>query len=206
LQNEAYSAIPDDMKGADRESLEVRLSTRPGHGSSPSSLHVCSLNRMPETLARTGAQHLITLINQQTMPPTPEGILVGRHLRIGVNDIIEPADGLVHPCQDHVVELLRFATSWNRQGPLVVHCYAGISRSSAAAFIVACALNPDVPERLIARQLREASPTANPNGLLVRLADDHLNRRGRMLVALESIGPAEFASEAEPFMLASRFD
>jgi predicted protein tyrosine phosphatase len=149
---------------------------------------------------------LITLINQQTMPETPDSIGAARHLKIAVNDIVAPADGLVHPCEDHILDLLRFAEAWNRQGPLVVHCYAGISRSTAAAFIVACALNPAVPERLIAKELRRVSPTASPNGLLVRLADDCLDRRGRMLAALEAIGPAEFATEAEPFMLASRFE
>jgi len=169
-------------------------------------LCVCPLSRVPETVARTGAQHLITLINYHTMPETPAGIIAARHLKIAVNDIVAPTDGLVHPCEAHIVELLRFAESWNRQGALVIHCHAGISRSTAAAFIAACALNPGVSELLIARQLRAASATASPNGLLVRLADDCLGRRGRMLAALGAMGPAEIAAEAEPFLLANRFE
>jgi predicted protein tyrosine phosphatase len=153
------------------------------------------------TLARTGARHLITVINFQTMLETPPGIAPANHLKLAINDITEPQDGLVHPAPEHVDELVRFALNWNRQGPLVIHCWAGISRSTAAAYIALCALNPDVPERLLARRLREASPTASPNRLLVRLADVQLKRGGRMVAAIEQIGPGQIATEAQPFAL-----
>jgi predicted protein tyrosine phosphatase len=100
--------------------------------------------------------------------------------------------------------LVRFALNWDRQAPLLIHCWAGISRSTAAAFIMLCALNPDVPERLVARRLREASVTASPNRLLVRLADARLNRCGRMVTAIEQIGPGQMAPEGQPFILPSR--
>jgi predicted protein tyrosine phosphatase len=84
---------------------------------------------------------------------------------------------------------------------LVVHCWAGISRSTAAAFAALCAINPDVDEELIARRLREASPTAYPNRLMIRLADAALGRRGRMMQAIEGIGRGVVAVEAVPFAL-----
>jgi predicted protein tyrosine phosphatase len=168
-------------------------------------VYICPLSRVPEVLARTGAQHLVTLINEQTMPGTPPGIAVDRHLKIAVNDIGAPQDGLIHPCDAHIGELIRFTRLWNRDGPLVVHCLAGISRSTAAAFITACALNPAVPEQIIAAQLRAASPTATPNRLLVHLADVYLARNGRMTAAVEAIGRGEPAIEARPFVLSTRF-
>lgn len=168
-------------------------------------VHVCPLSRVPDTLARTGAQHLITLINEHTMPLTPPGIAAQRHLTIAVNDVCAPQEGLVHPCETHVQELLRFARLWDRQGPLVIHCMAGISRSTAAAFITACFFNPGVPEQLIARRLREASRTASPNRLLVQLADECLERKGRMVDAIDAIGRGEPAMEAVPFVLSTRF-
>lgn len=156
-------------------------------------------------LDETGARHLVTLINRQTMLETPSGIDPANHLKLALNDIVAPQEGLIHPSREHVEQLIQFATGWSMRGPLVVHCWAGISRSTAAAFITLCALNPDAPERLIAQRIRKASPTASPNRLLVTLADDVLGRRGRMLSALEEMGPAELSSEARPFALACRF-
>lgn len=168
-------------------------------------LHVCPLSRVRAMLDATGARHLVTLINRQTMLETPIGIEPANHLKLALNDIVAPQEGMVHPSREHVEELIRFATGWSMHGPLIVHCWAGISRSTAAAFITLCALNPDAPERLVAQRIRDASRTASPNRLLVRLADDVLGRRGRMLGAVEEMGPAEPAEEAHPFALACRF-
>jgi predicted protein tyrosine phosphatase len=60
-----------------------------------------------------------------------------------------------------------------------------------------------VDEELIARRLREASPTAYPNRLMIRLADAALGRSGRMVQAIEAIGRGVLAVEAVPFSLAA---
>ena len=167
-------------------------------------VHVCSLRLVPDVISRTGAKHLVSAINLETMLTTPEGLLADNHLRLGINDICEPMNGCVHPTETHVGELVRFARLWNHAGPLVVHCYAGISRSSASAFITLCALNPEAPEEGIARRLRAASPIAQPNRLMVALADDVLGRRGRMVDAVNKIGQGQMAMEGVPFYLESR--
>ena len=190
------------MMDASQPLSEPRSSPRAIDGD----VHVCPLRRVPEILMQTGARHLVTLINQQTMLETPPGIFADLHLKIAVNDITVPEAGLVHPCEAHIAELVRFAGIWNREGPLVIHCLAGISRSTAAAFITACVLNPGTSEQLIARRLRQASPTATPNRLLVQLADECLGRQGRMLAAVEEIGRGEMAAEARPFVLSTRFE
>jgi predicted protein tyrosine phosphatase len=84
---------------------------------------------------------------------------------------------------------------------MVVHCYAGISRSTASAFAAACALNPGRDEVSIAWELRRASRTATPNALIVSLADRLLGRGGRMIHAVETIGPGIAATEGVPFRL-----
>jgi predicted protein tyrosine phosphatase len=99
------------------------------------------------------------------------------------------------------MKLIEFAQLWNGAGPMVIHCWAGISRSTAAAFITLCTLNPGASELAIARRLRNASPTACPNGLLVRLGDAALGRSGRMVAAVGAIGRGLAAHEARPFSL-----
>ena len=70
---------------------------------------------------------------------------------------------------------------------MVVHCWAGVSRSSAAALTVAC-LHADASDMAIAKRLRAASPHAQPNTLIVEIADRLLDRNGALISAVESIG------------------
>jgi predicted protein tyrosine phosphatase len=129
----------------------------------------------------------------------PESVLEANHLKVQVDDINEQMEGFVAPSDVHVEQVLNFVRGWNRRAPLVVHCYAGISRSTASAFAAACMLNPHRDEIAIARQIRAASPIAQPNRLIVSLADKALGREGRMLRALDEIGPGNLLVEGRPF-------
>ena len=168
---------------------------------SPDTIYVAPLSRVQSTIVDARVSHLLTLINGDTVVPTPPSIGPDRHLRLDMNDICEPADGLLLPHEDHVADLVRFALDWDRNAPLLIHCWAGISRSTAAAFISLCALNPKADELDLARVLRQASPTANPNRRLVALGDGVLARSGRMTAAIEEIGPGELAEEGPVFAL-----
>ncbi len=85
----------------------------------------------------------------------------------------------------------------------MIHCFAGLSRSTAAAYIAMCVLNPHTPEEAIARALRRSSDTAVPNRRFVGLADELLGREGRMVAALRSMGSNRVAFECVPFSIAS---
>ncbi|MBN9060815.1 MAG: protein tyrosine phosphatase [Rhizobiales bacterium 65-9] len=167
------------------------------------SIHVCSLARLPATVLETGASHVATLINASTLVARPDSIAAERHLMLGVSDITAPLDGHILPDAAHVERLLAFIRVWggDRSRPLVAHCWAGISRSTAAAFIGACLLRPETPEDEWAAQIRERSPTATPNARLVQLADDLLSRNGRMVDAIARIGRGVDAYEGAPFRL-----
>ena len=164
-------------------------------------IHVCSLARLHDTVTDTGARHIVTLIKDVSLVRRPQCIPEPNHLLLDMDDISMPLDGYVLPGEEHVTKLVDFVTGWDRSAPLVVHCYAGISRSTAGAFIAACALNPKRDERMIARLIRDASPTAMPNLRLVALADNLLERKGRMIKAVDSLGPGISAYEGVPFRL-----
>jgi predicted protein tyrosine phosphatase len=164
-------------------------------------IHVCSLARLHDTVAETGAQHIVTLMKDVAMVRRPLSIVEANHLLLDMDDITQIMDGYVHPAEHHVEKLIEFVTAWGRAAPIVVHCYAGISRSTAGAFITACALNPKRDELSIARAIRSCSPTAQPNSRLVALADDILGRKGRMVEAVRAIGPGIAAYEGHPFRL-----
>jgi predicted protein tyrosine phosphatase len=164
-------------------------------------IHVCPLSAVPHVVASHAASHLVTCLPGEVRVETPGAIQPANHIRLFIHDISEPVDGCIAPDTEHVTQLIDFAAGWDRQGPMVIHCWAGISRSTAAAFIMLCALNPVAPEALIARLLREASPTAFPNRLMVGLGDAALAREGRMLAAVQAIGRGEIVGEAMPFSL-----
>ncbi len=164
-------------------------------------IHVCSLARLYDTVDETGARHIVTLLRLTDRVERPRHIAPENHLILAVDDIASPIDGYTLPGQEHVVRLIDFVGQWDRATPMVVHCFAGISRSTAAAFTAACVLNPRRDELQIARAIRHASPTAQPNTRIVSVADRLLGRQGRMIRAVESLGPGASASEGHPFRL-----
>jgi predicted protein tyrosine phosphatase len=167
-------------------------------------LHVCSLARLHDTVRTVGASHVVTLINVNTPVERPPAIAEDRHLFIGVSDIVTPLDGHVTPAEEHVARLIGFLREWDQASPMVVHCWAGVSRSTAAAFIGACLLREQDDEARIAREIRRLSPSATPNMRLVALADDMLGRHGRMRRAIEGIGRGAECFEGVPFRLKVR--
>jgi predicted protein tyrosine phosphatase len=164
-------------------------------------IHVCSLARLQETVEDTGARYIVSLIGDEARLERPTSVAPENHLWLRLHDISEPLDGYIVPGEAHVAELLDFVREWDRRAPLVVHCYMGISRSTASAFATVCALNPHRGEDSIAQALRRASPTATPNIRIVSIADRLLGRDGRMVTAIETIGRGIMTAEAAPFRL-----
>jgi len=168
-------------------------------------LIICALSQLPTVIKARRPSHLVTLLSPTEMIETPEGVAPTQHLRIRVNDIAEVTPGLVAPDEAMVRSLILFGANWTEDSPMVVHCWAGISRSTASAFILACERNPETPELTIAETLRAASRFAHPNRRFVALADDLLGRGGRMVDAVAAIGPGEPTLENHPFDLPVRY-
>ena len=166
---------------------------------------VCPLSHVDAVVTARGPSHLITLLDPANLIATPGGLHPERHLKLGVNDVVEAGDGHVCPDEPLVERILAFGAGWDAEQPMLIHCWAGISRSTATAFLLACERNPETAEIRIAQALRAASRRAHPNRRIVALADDLLGRRGRMVDAVEAIGPGEAAVQNEPFELPIRY-
>jgi len=158
-------------------------------------LLVSPLSSLGDALDGHGPSHLISLLSPEHMIGTPAGFPLNRHLKLGVNDIIDPAAGTAPPTRVHIDALLEFSRGWDAQQPLLIHCWAGISRSMASAFTILCdRLGPGY-ELEIARAMRRRAPHAQPNRLLVRHADEALGRGGAMVAALNVMGPPLLVEE-----------
>lgn len=149
---------------------------------------VTPLSAVEETIARYRPSHLVTLLSPEHMIDTPQGIDTERHLRLAMNDVADDWNSESPPCVDHIERLILFGRTWDATAPLLVHCWAGISRSNAAAYILLCdRLGPGAEEN-IAKALRFRAPHAFPNPLMIRLADAMMGRGGRMVDAVKGMG------------------
>jgi predicted protein tyrosine phosphatase len=158
---------------------------------------VTPLSAVEETIRRYRPSHMVTLLSPEHMILTPPGFAPERHLRLGVNDIADPAFGEAPPSERHVAEIIEFGRGWSGEAPMLIHCWAGISRSMAAAYMLLCDRTEPGREEEIARAIRSRAPHAFPNPLLVRLADAQLGREGRMVRGAEAIGRGRIVASGE---------
>lgn len=167
-------------------------------------IYVCPLAHVADTAERVRAGHLVTLI-ADVRPPTPACVPRGRHLTVAIDDITVPMPGFSAPESHHVRDLLNFAAGWDCRAPMLIHCHAGISRSTAAAFTILAAIHGAGSEAAIATALREAAPWAQPNARIVQLADDLLARGGAMIAAIDELGLSDISAIPRPFRLSGPF-
>ena len=149
---------------------------------------VTPLSAVEETIARYRPSHMITLLSPEHMIETPQGIVPERHLRLGFNDVADAWGSESPPGVEHVEKLILFGRTWDAANPLLVHCWAGISRSNAAAYILLCDRHGPGHEEKIAKALRLRAPHAYPNPLMIRLADAMMGRSNRMVEAVRGMG------------------
>lgn len=164
-------------------------------------LLVCPLSQVETARALHRPSHLVSLLSPNSAAeawPDGDGETC---LRLAFHDIAEIREGFTAPDAALVARLLDFASGWDAARPMLVHCWAGVSRSTAAAFIIACQRAPGRSVRDIAQALRAAAPYATPNPLMVGLADTALGRAGRMTAAIAEIGRGADTFEGALFEL-----
>lgn len=159
------------------------------------------LSKVQPLIDEHKVSHVVTLLAPDTPHDAPRGIERGRHLKLYFHDIVQDMEGHTPPRAADAEKLIAFLESWQREAPMLIHCWAGISRSTAAAYTALCMFRPNADEEGLAWELRRASPSATPNRLIVTLADEVLGRQGRMVKAIEKIGRGADAFEGTPFVL-----
>lgn len=114
-------------------------------------------------------------------------------LRLAFHDV-HAAGGLVSklmvglgdgdlPCLNHARAILDFGRQIPAKSRVLVHCHAGVSRSTAAAYLLLC-MNKPGAEIQAYHLLRVLRPQARPNRLIVKFGDKLLGAEGRMLACL----------------------
>lgn len=149
-------------------------------------IEVCSREEASAILSspsrRADVAFLISIGEPEDRPPAGYANIRSK-LRLLFADTNEEVEG---PTAEDVRRLISAAKSLaNRSGRVVIHCQAGISRSTAAAVIVyATLLGPGNEDDAVARVLA-VRPGAWPNRRMIALADELLALEGRLIAAVE---------------------
>ena len=155
-----------------------------------------------ETTRRLQPDAVISIMDAAHLAPAlcmaPE-----RHLHLGFHDIERQESGKTQPVRSQIATMIAFAEEHRRSGArhLLIHCMAGVSRSPAAAYILAVSVRREDPVRS-ATQLFRTAPFADPNMLMIRLADELGGWKGAMLSAIRKAHEVlAIPGQQHPFML-----
>jgi predicted protein tyrosine phosphatase len=148
---------------------------------------IAPLSKTSDLLVEAGVTHAMSLLSPGSVFPEL-ALAADRHLRLEFHDIAEEREGYQAPSLAQMESILRFVGDWDRKGAMLIHCWAGVSRSTASAYSAMCLLHPEWDEFALAGELRAASPEATPNPRLIAHADDILGRQGRMVEAIAELG------------------
>lgn len=165
---------------------------------------VCPLHDVRALLAVRQPSHVVSLISPATDLDLDLFSGQSEHLVLKFNDINHPQEGLIAPDEIHIRAYLDFLDSWGGSRPLLIHCWAGVSRSPAAAYIAAMTCNGVGCEREIAQNLRTKAPYATPNRRMIEIADGLLQKQGTMTAAIDAIGRGADTAWGSSFSLSAR--
>ncbi len=142
-----------------------------------------------------GVTHVLSILDPE-WPEPPAFAEFAPHRRLGLrfHDIIETAPGRLAPSEDDVVRLLAFGLEVHqaavdplRARHLLVHCHAGVSRSTAAAALILAQAHPDRPARDALDAVAQLRPRAWPNLRMLEFGDALLRRDGEIVAAAGAI-------------------
>jgi predicted protein tyrosine phosphatase len=160
-------------------------------------LTVCGLDELDGQSGR-GVTHVLSILDPGWPDPAAFRTF-DAHARVTFrfHDAIEPGPGIVLPRKSDVEAILAFGREAGGERHLLIHCHAGISRSTAAMLMILAEAHPQETEGAVVERLLSIRPQAWPNSLMVGFADESLGRRGRLLAAVSRIYRRRLQAEPE---------
>ena len=170
---------------------------------SRATLTICGLQELDEHSARS-VTHVLSILDPGW--PEPEAFFTydpHRRTTLHFHDEIEPAPGIELPRREHMEQILAFGRSLQRDlaerpdAHLLVHCHAGISRSTAAMTALLAQADSSLDEDTIFERVLAVRPKAWPNSLMIGFADELLSRGGRLTRAMGQLYGKRLAARPE---------
>lgn len=156
----------------------------------PYHVSVCGIPELSSYCA-AGVSHVLSILDPGTPEPEAFGAF-GEHARLELrfHDVIDEVEGALAPRAADVAKLLEFGAGLLREPPedahLLVHCHAGVSRSTAAMTLLLAQARPDRPAAEALGNVVRVRPQAWPNLRMIELGDALLGRGGEIVAAVRA--------------------
>jgi len=156
----------------------------------PTTLTVCGIDELPSH-STVGVTHVLSILDPDWPVPDAFGTFGEHHrLELRFHDVIEDVPGMLPPQSHHVEQLLAFGRDLPAEpggGHLLVHCHAGVSRSTASMILIVAQARPREPAADIAAEILRIRPQAWPNLRIIEMGDALLHRRGEIVAAVKTL-------------------
>ena len=148
---------------------------------------ICGLDELLGHQGR-GVTHILSILDPEWPEPAAFKAF-DPHFRatLRFHDAIEPDIDVLLPQRGDVDTILTFGRGAAEAGGLLIHCHAGISRSTAATLMILAQAHPHEGEDDLADRLLQNRPQAWPNSRMITFADELLDRNGRLMAATAGI-------------------
>jgi predicted protein tyrosine phosphatase len=149
----------------------------------PFRVTICGIGEL-DLHGESGVSHVLSILDPDW--PEPEAFLAfapHRRLELRFHDIIERQTPYsVLPEHEHVERLLAFGrdAAVSGQAHVLIHCHAGVSRSTAATALLLAQADPALPPEEVFAEIARLRPRAWPNLRLLELGEQALGRPGAL--------------------------
>jgi predicted protein tyrosine phosphatase len=156
----------------------------------PFKLTICGIPEL-DKFSREGVSHVLSILDpKEPEPPAFFSFDPHHRLELRFDDVIEEVAGYEAPQPHHVEQLLEFGESLDADPQpthLLVHCHAGVSRSSASMILLLAQAKPEIPADEITLEIQRVRPIAWPNLRLITFGDALLARNGEIIEAVRKL-------------------
>ncbi len=157
----------------------------------PFRITVCGLEELAGH-CEVGVSHVLSILDPEWPVPEVFG-QYGEHekLELRFHDVIEETPGMAAPREEHVVKLLAFGRDLLAEprpsAHLLVHCHAGVSRSTASMTLILAQALPERPATHILHEVLRIRAQTWPNLRILEFGDALLSRNGELVAAAHEI-------------------